>query len=247
MAGDEIVRLPLDRARRGGHRGSDRRRDELRRRADARLLRQLARPQADRRRRPRQGRAAGRRLHRGGVARRGAIARRDGRRHRRRRGPVDRQRAQFRRPLRRPVRDPAEARAADAGAARRRDGRRRRAAQLRADAVDPRAAHPPREGDEQHLHQFRPVRAGLLDPPDAARRSRPAAASPRSTTPPRSTSPSGSARSRASACSTTRFFNEFTIRTPREAAGADRRAGARAESSAACRFRGSRRAPGSTT
>ncbi len=135
-------------------------------------------------------------------------------------------------------------RAADAGAARRRDGRRRRAARLRADAVDARAAHPPREGDEQHLHQFRPVRARLLDPSDAARRSGPAPARRASITPTRSISPSGSARSPASACSTTRFFNEFTIRTPRAGGGAGRRRWRRAESSAACRCRGSRRDAG---
>ena len=38
---------------------------------------------------------------------------------------------------------------------------------------DPRAAHSPREGDQQHLHQFRPVRAGVQHPSDAARRGRP--------------------------------------------------------------------------
>ena len=81
----------------------------------------------DRRRRARARRAADRRLHRSGVARRLALARRDGRRHRGRRRPGDRQRAQFRRPLCRPVRDAAEERAPDAGTSRRRDGRRRRA------------------------------------------------------------------------------------------------------------------------
>ena len=89
------------------------------------------------------------------VARRDPPARRDGRRHRRRRGPVDRQRAQFRRALCRAVRDPRQIRAADAGAAGRRDRRCRGPARLGADPVDPRAAHPPREGDQQHLHQFR--------------------------------------------------------------------------------------------
>ena len=67
---------------------------------------------------------------------------------------------------------PRKIRAADAGAAGRRDRRCRRPARLGADPVDPRAAHPPREGDEQYLHQFRPVRARLHDPPGAARRSR---------------------------------------------------------------------------
>ena len=58
----------------------------------------------------------------------------------------------------------------------RRDRRCRRQPRLRADALDPRAAHPPREGDAQHLHQLRPLRAGLLDPHGAARRGRPHAA-----------------------------------------------------------------------
>ena len=51
-------------------------------------------------------RAARRRRHRDRVAGRDQAARRDGRRHRRRRGPVDRQRAQFRRPPCRAVRQP---------------------------------------------------------------------------------------------------------------------------------------------
>ena len=106
-----------------------------------------------------------------------ALARRNGRRHRRRRGPGARQRAQFRRTLPRLVRNPDEERAADAGTSGRRDRRRRRPAQLRADALDARAAYPPREGDEQHLHELRPLRAGLLDPSDAARRG--GAATPR--------------------------------------------------------------------
>ena len=62
-------------------------------------------------------RAAGRRRHRGGVARPGRAAGRDGRRHRRGRGPVDRQRAELRRALCRPVRDAAEIRPPDAGPA----------------------------------------------------------------------------------------------------------------------------------
>ena len=75
------------------------------------------------------------------------VAGRDGRRHRRRRGPVDRQRPELRRALCRPVRHAREVRAPDAGPPVRRDGGRRGPARLRADAVDPRAAHPPREGD----------------------------------------------------------------------------------------------------
>ena len=186
------------RPRRRGHRCRDRRRDELRHRPEPGLLRQSARPRADRRGRARARRPRDRGLHRAGLARRPAFAGRDGRRHRRRRGPVDRQRADVRRPLRRTVRDAAEVRAPDAGPPRRRDGGRRRPAQLRADAVDPRAAHPAREGDEQHLHQLGPVRARLLDPPRAARRSGPEAAGATSTTPTRSSWPTVSPPSRAS-------------------------------------------------
>ena len=163
-----------------------RRRDLLRRRADPRRLRQSARPH---RRSPTPPTPNGALLIAVvteavslGLRR---AARRDGRRHRRRRGPVDRQRAEFRRPLCRPVRRAAEIRAPDAGPAVRRDGRRRGPARLRADAVDPRAAHPPREGDHQHLHQFRPLRAGLHHPHDAARRGGPARGWRGSTTPTR--------------------------------------------------------------
>ena len=138
---------------------------------------------------------------------------RNGRRHRRRRGPVDRQRAQFRRALCRPVRHAREIRAPDAGPPRRRDRRRRRPARLRADALDARAAHPPREGDQQHLHQLRPVRARLHHPPVAARRGGPHAARASSTTPRPSRSPSALAGDQGRrSCSTTAFFNEFTLR-----------------------------------
>ena len=45
------------------------------------------------------------------------------------------------------------------GPARRRHRRPRRPARLRAHAADPRAAHPPREGHVEHLHERRAVRA----------------------------------------------------------------------------------------
>ena len=109
-------------------------------------------------------------------ARRAEVAGRDGRRYRCGRGPIDRQRLEFRRALCRAVCDARQVRAPDAGPPVRRDGRCRGPARLRADAVDARAAHPPREGDEQHLHQLRPVRAGVHHPHDAARRERAEAA-----------------------------------------------------------------------
>ena len=151
----------------------------VRRRAEPRRLRPAARPDADRRR---AAQAAGALLvvvvTEVGLARPRRAAGRHGRRHRRRRGPVDRQRAHLRRPLCRPVRHAPEVRAADAGPAVRRDRRRGGPARLRADALDPRAAHPPREGDLQHLHQLRPLRAGLHHPHDPARRGGAAAARP---------------------------------------------------------------------
>ena len=62
---------------------------------------------------------------------------------------------------------PPEVRAADAGPARRRNGRCRGQARLRADTLDARAAYPPREGDLEHLHEFRPLHARLQHPPHA--------------------------------------------------------------------------------
>ena len=94
-------------------------RDSLRRRADARVSSARSR---DLTKIAEAAHAKGALLvvvcHRGRVARPDQVARRDGRRHRRRRGPVDRQRAEFRRALRRPVRDAREVRAPDAGPAR---------------------------------------------------------------------------------------------------------------------------------
>ena len=91
--------------------------DVLRRRAVALLLRPAHRPEADRREGACARRAARRRLHRGGLARPAGAAGRAGRRHRGRRRPGNRQRAEFRRPLCRPLRDPAEVHPTDAGAA----------------------------------------------------------------------------------------------------------------------------------
>ena len=190
-------RLPPDPTRHRGDPRRDRRRDLLRRRPVAVLLRPPHRPRADRREGARGRRAARRGLHRGRVARRHRAAGRAGRRHRRRRGPVDRQPADLRRPLCRPLRDAAEIHPPDAGPALRRDGRRRGPARLRADALDPRAAHPPRQGDLEHLHQFRPLLPRLHHPHDAARRDRACAGSRRSTTPTPCSSPNRCRRFRA--------------------------------------------------
>ena len=56
-----------------------------------------------------------------------------------------------------------------------------RPARLRADARDPRAAHPPRARDLEHLHQPRPLRRPGRRLPLAARPSRPRGASPSAT------------------------------------------------------------------
>jgi hypothetical protein len=79
--------------------------------------------------------------------------RRAGRRRRRRQQPALRRPARVRRPARRLHGRPQGARADDARPAGRRERRRRRRARLPAGPADPRAAHPPREGDEQHLHR----------------------------------------------------------------------------------------------
>ncbi len=59
--------------------------------------------------------------------------------------------------------------AADARPTRGRDRGQGRQARLRAHARHARAAHPPREGDLQHLHQPGPHRPGLHDPPEPPR------------------------------------------------------------------------------
>ena len=142
--------------------------------------------------------------------------------------------------------DAPQASAADAGPARRRDGRRRRAARLRADAVDARAAHPPREGDEQHLHQFRPVRARLLDPHDAARRDRVCAGSPRLNHAAAVDLADAARRAPGRERAQRRLLQRVHHPHAAQGRGAGRRPRARAASSPACRSRGSRPAPGST-
>ncbi len=164
-----------------------------------------ARSQRARRGLPQGGRAADRGRDRGGVAGRGQAAGRHGRRHRRGRGPVDRQRRSI---FGGPYVGPASPRARKfvrqmPGRLVRRDRGCRRAARLRADALDPRAAYPPREGDQQHLHQLRPLRARLHDPPGAAGRGGLHAARRASTTPRRCSSPSAWPSFPASASSTT--------------------------------------------
>ena len=68
--------------------------------------------------------------------------------------------AKLRRAVRRRDRHARPVRAPDAGTARGRDRGQRRAARLRVDSRHARAAHPPREGHVEHMHQSGPVRAG---------------------------------------------------------------------------------------
>ena len=105
-------------------------------------------------------------------------------RRRRRRGAGLRQPAVVRRPVSRVHGRAREVPAADARPDRRRDDRPRGAARLRADAVHARAAHPPREGDVQHLHEPGTLHAGGDDLPGAAR-ARTGSARPRARTGPR--------------------------------------------------------------
>ena len=113
-------------------------------------------------------RAAGRR-RRPDDPRHPAAARRVRRRHRPRRGPAARQPARLRRPLVRLLLRHRGAHPPHAGADRRRDRGRRRAPRLRPRPADPRAAHPPREGDPQHLHRAGAERARRDGPPRLAR------------------------------------------------------------------------------
>ncbi len=82
--------------------------------------------------------------------------------------------------------------------------RRRRPPRLRPRAADPRAAHPPREGDQQHLHRAGAERARRRwsTSPGSAARASASSASCWSGAPP--TRASGWPRSRASSCCTRR-------------------------------------------
>src|SRR3989442_1257999 len=140
-------RRDADRAARdGGDRGG------MPRRAAPGCLRDARRRQDDRRRGARGGRA----LRAGDGAARlrpPRAARRARRRHRRGRRPAARHRHVVRRATPRDLRLPRAARAADARTYRRPDRGCERYPRLREHAADARAAHPSREGDEQHLHE----------------------------------------------------------------------------------------------
>ena len=92
--------------------------------------------------------------------------------HRLRRRPAARRAAVLRRPVLRLHDDAHGARAPDAGPHRRPHGGPRRQARLHADAAGPRAAHPPQQGDLEHLHQPGPAGDGGDDLHVAARAAR---------------------------------------------------------------------------
>ena len=148
-------------------------------------------------------RAAGRR-RRPDDARHPQAAGRVRRRHRPRRGPAARQPARLRRPVLRLLLRHAGADPPHARPHRRRNRRRRWPPRLRPRPADPRAAHPPREGDPQHLHRAGAERAGGDGPPRLARAKRASAswASCWPSAPP--TRASGWPRSRGSSCCTRR-------------------------------------------
>ncbi len=118
--------------------------------------------------------------------------------------------AQLRRPLCRSHRHPREVRPPDSRTPRRPDHRPQRQARLRAHPLHPRAAHPPREGDLQHLHQPGAGRAhgqhlhGCLWPHSASA-SWPNRISPRPPTPARRSAPRRKFSSTARRASTNSF------------------------------------------
>ena len=98
------------------------------------------------------GRRPRHRGHRPAGAHAARAARRVGRRHRGRQLAAVRRADGLRRPARGVLRDQGRLQAAHAGTHHRREQGRRRPARAPDGAPDPRAAHPPRQGDEQHLH-----------------------------------------------------------------------------------------------
>ena len=98
-----------------------------------------------------------------------------GRRHRRRQQPAVRRPDGLRRPARGVLRHPRRPQAASPGPHHRRVQGPRRTAGAAHGAADARAAHPPREGDQQHLHGAGPARG---DGEDVRRLSRPRGPAP---------------------------------------------------------------------
>ena len=171
--------------------------------------------------RPRAGRSSARTRSGALVACRGRPARahagdaagRDGRRRRRRHDATVRRAARLRRSARRVPRDARRVPAHAAGPARRRVGRRAGSHRVPARAADARAAHPAREGDEQHLHRAGAARGDRRAVRVVPRRR--GAAGDRATRAParRRRSPARCAPAASRSC-TTHFFDTLTVRVP---------------------------------
>ena len=160
-------------------------------------------------------------------------ARRVRRGRRQRRGPADGQRAQLRRAVPRLLRHEGGRRAQVRRPHRRPDRGRRRQARLRADPQHPRAAHPPREGVEQHLLQPGAERAGRRDLHGRDGQVRPAhgrrAELSQGALRGRADRRAGGLRGRA----TGPFFKEFVVRCPAPVARSTKRCWTSTASSAA--------------
>ena len=89
---------------------------------------------------------------------------------------------------------------------------------LPARAADPRAAHPPREGDEQHLHRAGAARRRRGDVRRATTAPTGCAASPRAVAPPRGRARRRAARGAASTSCTEAFFDTVHRRGARPGA-----------------------------
>ena len=154
---------------------------------------------------------------RGGLPRSAGRRRRARLRRRLRRGPELRARARLRRAPSRVLHLPREEHPPDARPPRRRDRRRRRPTRLLPHPFDPRAAHPPRQGDLEHLHQSGSHGPGGHRLARGHRRPRPRASwRPRACPAPR-TSSGASANSAARwrlAYPSSPTFNEFLLTGP---------------------------------
>ena len=125
------------------------------------------------------------------------------------------------------LRDPRAVPPPDAGPRLRRDRRQARPARLRAHPLHPRAAHPPREGDLEHLHQRGAGRARRDHPPVAARQEGARASWRASTSPAAGMLQDALGRAGIGRCSPAPTFNEaaFDVGRRRGGRGAAREAG----------------------
>ena len=136
---------------------------------------------------------------------------RNGRRHRRRLDAALRRADGLWRPARRLYGGEGRLQARDARPARRRLGRCARQPRLPPGAADPRAAHPPREGDVEHLHGAGAAGRHGLDVCASSTAPRASRRSPSASTARRRRSPTGLRNSSASPSSPSVFFDTITV------------------------------------